>query len=110
VLQYLISNAVRLTLDGGAVRIAIQRRSDGSLDMVIRSGADGPYLDQATSTTQLDATSVQQMGSGIVITRKLVEAHEGMLIVESTGGSGVRTRINFPQRVVRDEDVASAGR
>lgn len=110
VLQYLISNAVRLTLDGGAVRIAIQRRSDGSLDMVIRSGADGPYLDQATSTTQLDATSLQQMGSGIVITRKLVEAHEGMLIVESTGGSGVRTRINFPQRVVRDEDVASAGR
>ena len=109
VLQYLISNAVRLTLDGGAVRIATQRRSDGSLDMLIRSGADGPYLEQAASTIQLEATSVQQMGSGIVITRKLVEAHDGMLFVESTGGSGVRTRINFPARVVRDEDVASAG-
>ena len=107
VLQYLISNAVRLTLDGGAVRIAIQRRSDGSLDMLIKSGADGPHLNHTPSTAiQLDSTSVQQMGSGIAITRKLVEAHEGMLFVEGTGGHSIRTRINFPARVVRDEDVA----
>ena len=106
VLQYLISNAVRLTLDGGAVRIAIQRRSDGSLDMLIKSGAEGPHLDHTPSTAiQLDSSSVHQMGSGIAITRKLVEAHEGMLFVEMTGGNSIRTRINFPARVVRDEDV-----
>ena len=107
VLQYLIGNAVRLTLDGGSVRIAIQRRSDGSLDMLIKSGADGPHLNHTPATAiQLDSTSVQQMGSGIAITRKLVEAHEGMLFVEGTGGNSIRTRINFPARVVRDEDVA----
>jgi C4-dicarboxylate-specific signal transduction histidine kinase len=108
ILQHLISSAVRLTEEGCSVRIEAGRRSDGSLEVVVSSGParvlsreERPLLDPIVG----DGWAA---GGDLAVTRRLIEAHAGMLTIERSADGGVRARLFLPGEITRDDELVDA--
>ena len=108
VMRFLIAGAMRMTIDGGTVRVLTTRRSDGTLEVLVRSGATPVF--GATAPSGDDSgmfDPARRLGGGLGITRQLAEAQGATLLVENGPDGSVQTRILFPAAMARDDDVAA---
>jgi PAS domain S-box-containing protein len=95
VLDNLIDNAIKYSPDGGEVRVSVARRNGEIVVAVADHGIgirqeDAERLFQPFSRleTAVPGTAIKGIGLGLVVCRRLVEAHGGKIWVESELGKG----------------------
>jgi signal transduction histidine kinase len=104
VFKNLIKNAFDAMPDGGKLTI----KSERAEDMVAFSFEDtGVGMSQETLSkiwTPLFTTKAKGMGFGLAICKRLIEAHEGKITVESTLGKGSLFTVMFPLKAKPTEN------
>ena len=101
VVTNLVSNAIKFTTEGGVVvRLAAEA---GRAVLVVEDtgrGMDEAFLRDLFQPFRQASTgwarSHEGTGLGMTITRRLVEAMEGTVLVESRPGAGTRFTVSFP--------------
>ncbi|MBT4741249.1 MAG: ATP-binding protein [Rhodospirillaceae bacterium] len=104
VLINLISNAVKFSSVGGEVKIDLADDSEEFVDICISDqggGIDPKILDRIgepflVGSAQISADG-QGAGLGLSISKKIMEAMGGELIIESRLKQGVDARMRFPK-------------
>ena len=99
VIVNLISNAMRATPGGGAIRVAAAARGDQIAFSVADTGAGIPreYLTHIFEPfIQLPNAPPGSSGLGLTISRRIVEAHGGQLSVQSEVGRGSTFTFTLP--------------
>lgn len=102
VLDNLMDNAVKYSPDGGDIRITARRDGDNLVFGVHDQGIGISVADQAKLfqpfqrlETSMEA-SLKGVGLGLVVCRRLVEAHGGRIWVESEPGRGSSFYFTLP--------------
>jgi signal transduction histidine kinase len=96
VLENLVRNAVEAMPAGGALRIEAQM-VEGHLDL--RVADDGPGVlpeDQERIFEPLFTTKRSGTGIGLAISKRLVEAHGGVITMETAPGQGTAFTVRLP--------------
>jgi PAS domain S-box-containing protein len=113
ILYNLLSNAVKFTAEGGQVWIDA-RRSNGSVCISVSDTGIGIPAEEHQAIFnefyQVGTTTKgvkEGTGLGLAISRRLVEAHEGNIWVESEPGKG--SRFSFTVPAAAEEAVEGAG-
>jgi signal transduction histidine kinase len=105
VLGNLLSNAVKFTEAGGVVTVSIVLSRDNGDGLLIRVADNGigiaePDLDLVFEPfTQIDAGLSRRFdgsGLGLYVSRALVQAHGGDLVLQSRPGAGTTAEIRLP--------------
>ncbi len=92
VLSNLLGNAMKFTLEGGAIFLAVREEADGQIHFSVRDTGSGissaqiPYL--FDRFWQADRHGRFGVGLGLAITKGIAEAHHTDLLVESEEGVG----------------------
>ena len=92
----LVSNGVRACEGGGTVLVSVGTRDGRAVLDVSDDGAGIPADRLDEIWTPLVTTHRRGNGLGLPIVRQLVEAHGGVIHVQSTPGSGTRMRVELP--------------
>ena len=100
VLDNLLDNAIKYTPKGGAVTVSAHRGTLGLLITVSDTGAGIPKETQEKIFQKFyrgpNAHTVQGIGLGLYITRRIVEGHHGTITVASAPGRGATFSVNLP--------------
>jgi signal transduction histidine kinase len=102
VLDNLISNALKFTPPGGHVGVRTSRRADVVVIEVSDDGMGISEEDQSQlfqrffRTASASEQSIQGTGLGLSIVKAIVEAHDGVITVESVAGEGTIFRVELP--------------
>jgi signal transduction histidine kinase len=111
VLQNLISNAVKYSLNGGRVRVQVMRQGDIACIAVTDEGIgippeDIPHLfERFYRASNTDEQHVSGMGIGLYIVKEIVSLHGGRVEVESSVGSGSMFSVYLPFNSDLDETM-----
>jgi PAS domain S-box-containing protein len=106
-----LSNAVKFTSPGGHVRLSATRAGG---DVVIAVTDDGIGIDDDDQkqvfkrffrSVNATRSAIQGTGLGLVITKTIVEHHNGTISLESEPGKGTTVRIQIPA-VASDKRIA----
>ncbi len=92
----IVLNALQATPEGGSVIITVTRYDTG---FEIRFSDSGSGIDAELLTKIFDpffTTKADGTGLGLAVTKKIVEAHNGLLAVESVVGSGTTVVVRLP--------------
>ena len=111
----LVSNAIKYTKQGGSVTIATRKRPDSGLELSVRdTGCDIDTRDLAVVMQpfgQIDNPYNrinQGTGLGLPLARRLVELHDGRLLLESRIGIGTTAIVTLPpDRVIDPVELGS---
>ena len=101
VMVNLVSNAVKYSPEGGAVRITAERRKDWWHIAVQDEGIGIPVdaLGQLfTRFYRVNENQTSGSGLGLFITKEIVERHGGRLEVESAEGKGSTFTVHLPAK------------
>jgi signal transduction histidine kinase len=102
VLDNLISNALKFTPPGGHVTVRTSRHTDVLVIEVSDNGMGISEEDQSQlfqrffRTASATEQAIQGTGLGLSIVRAIVEAHGGVITVESAAGQGTVFRVELP--------------
>jgi len=102
ILDNLVDNAIKYSPDGGEVKVSARREGDNLLVSVSDHGIgiasqDAEKLFQPFSRLDtLSGTAIKGIGLGLVVCRRLVEAHGGKIWVESEMGKGSTFKFTLP--------------
>ncbi len=111
ILHNLLENAVKYSPDGGYIRVSAKMNSDHLVIGVSDQGIGISEQDQAklfAPFQRLESSRVegiQGIGLGLLVCRRLVEAHGGRIWVESEPGKGSTFFFNLPLK--REEEGKS---
>jgi signal transduction histidine kinase len=103
-LLHLLSNAVKFTPDGGAVRVAARSGPETTTLAVEDTGHgiepdDLPRVfDRFYRTELADQHAIQGPGLGLSVVRSIVEQHGGEVDIASTPGRGTTVTVALPTR------------
>ena len=93
----IIGNAVDAMPSGGRLKI-MSKNSRDSVEVSLADTGMGISADELTKIwTPLHTTKARGMGLGLVIAKRIVEAHNGTISVESVQGKGSVFRITIPR-------------
>jgi two-component system cell cycle sensor histidine kinase PleC len=99
----LISNAIKFTLQGGAVKIEAIRLADGGVAVVVRDTGVGMTAEEVKLATtpfgQVDGKRTrwrEGAGLGLPIARALVQLHGGHIKIQSVKGKGTEVGVILP--------------
>lgn len=99
----LVSNAIKFTLHGGAVKIEAVRLADGRACVIVRDTGVGMTAEEialaATPFGQVDGKRTrwrEGTGLGLPIARSLIELHGGQLRITSEKGKGTEIGVVLP--------------
>ncbi len=99
----LLSNAVKYTPDGGRVTLSAGLGRGGGVVLTIKDSGIGmsdkqvPRLLEPFTRADDSYTQTQQgTGLGLTLTKRMIEAHGGMLNIISTPGEGSEISLVFP--------------
>lgn len=101
VVDHLVSNAVKYSVGGGIVRVALAVH-DGNCQLRVEDEGIGMNEEQLTHIFERfyradsSDTAVQGVGLGMSIVRNIILAHHGDIQVDSELGSGARVCITLP--------------
>lgn len=96
----LVNNAIRHAGDGVAVTVRVTPSEDGGLLLAVGDTGTGMSQDDLESLFTPFATgSSRRPGSGIgmLVTKKIVEAHGGSIMVDSESGYGTAILVSLPR-------------
>jgi signal transduction histidine kinase len=102
VLDNLISNALKFTPPGGHVTVRTSRHTDVLVIEVSDNGMGISEEDQSQlfqrffRTASATEQAIQGTGLGLSIVKAIVEAHGGVITVESVAGEGTIFRVELP--------------
>jgi signal transduction histidine kinase len=99
----LMSNAIKYTKQGGSVTITTRMRADGGLELSVRDTGCG-IEDQDLTVVMQPFGQIdnpynrvnQGTGLGLPLARRLVELHDGRLLLESRVGIGTTATVMLP--------------
>jgi len=99
VVSNLVVNALRAMPDGGALRVSVRRNAGQVVIRVADTGSGIPHeeVDQIFERFAKGSTSAGS-GLGLTISRDLVEAHGGLISVESEVAIGTTVEVRLPLR------------
>jgi PAS domain S-box-containing protein len=96
----LIKNAVEAMPKGGTLTIT-SKESDGDLEVAVADTGVGMTKEVMDKLwTPLFTTKAKGMGLGLSICKRIVEAHEGNISVESTVGEGTIFTVTIPKLTI----------
>jgi two-component system sensor histidine kinase BaeS len=103
VIGNLVSNALRATPSGGAVRLCATGPVDGSVTVTVRdtgrgiAGGDLPHIfDRFWRADTARGRATGGSGLGLAIARQIVNDHAGTISASSTQGAGTTMTITLP--------------
>lgn len=112
VLDNLIGNAMKFSPDGGTISIALQE-ADDSVRLVISDQGIGVPNEKQTRIFerfyQVDGTATRRFGGtgvGLAIVKRVVDAHQGQVWVESKLGTGSTFFVMLPKLPGQPQDLA----
>jgi signal transduction histidine kinase len=117
VVDNLVSNAIKYTPSGGAVRIGVEERRDTELGPVLDfrvqdtgRGMDTEEMDLIFDEfyRRTEHNKIQGSGLGLAISRKLAGLMGGTLSVASTPDVGSTFTLSIPLRVALAHEVVAA--
>jgi PAS domain S-box-containing protein len=104
----LIKNAVDAMPKGGTLRIT-SKKTDGNLEIIFADTGTGMTKETMEKIwSPLFTTKATGIGVGLPIAKRLVEAHEGSITVESKVGKGSTFTVTLPIRSNRESTEAKA--
>jgi hypothetical protein len=93
----LVGNAVDAMPNGGTLSISTGPRPDGRYSVVVEdTGVGIPAEERERIFEPYFTTKESGLGLGLVLTKKIVDAHGGEIFVDSTPGRGTRIEIALP--------------
>jgi signal transduction histidine kinase/ActR/RegA family two-component response regulator len=99
----LVANAVKYNVHGGSVTVAgVTDTGDGRVQLVVADtgrGIDAAHLDKLFVPFErlgAERSTVEGTGMGLALSRRLAEAMNGTLSVESAVGAGSRFTLDLP--------------
>jgi two-component system sensor histidine kinase MtrB len=101
ILSNLMSNAIKYSPSAAKVEVSLSRAVDGAL-LAVRdygigiSKQDQQHLFEPFRRARLGQESIPGAGLGLYVVRRLVDAHNGRIEVESTPGQGARFCVRLP--------------
>ena len=104
ILLNLLSNAVKFTADGGRVEVSAKLDTDKIEIAVKDTGVGIASEDQASLFEEFrqfgkdSSRKAEGTGLGLALTKRLVELHDGQILVESAIGQGTTFRVMLPLR------------
>ena len=116
VLDNLISNALKFTPPRGRVVVRAQERGETCVLDVEDTGLGiGPeeiehLFDRFYRGTQANAGQTKGVGLGLAISKAIVEAHGGEIVVESDPGRGSNFRVHLPMERTEAMDADASNR
>jgi signal transduction histidine kinase len=112
VVDNLLTNAIKYSLPGGRVEVAMASEDPGSVGLTVRDQGIGiSEEDQARLFTrffrarEVQERAIQGAGLGLSICKSLVEAHGGSVGVSSVPGGGTTFHVRLPLAVVPSTDA-----
>lgn len=106
-MENLVSNAIRYTPEGGAVRVRFERGEPGEVRIVVSDTGIGIPADEQGKLFQefFRASNAKRhspagTGLGLALVKRTVERHHGTIRVESAEGRGTTVVIDLPVRRV----------
>ena len=103
----LISNAIKFTPAGGAIRLEADRTEAALLLTVADTGVGIPLADQARVFEKFERGARQSgAGLGLSLVKSLIELHGGTVVIESASGQGTRITCRLP---VAQQPAGSGG-
>lgn len=102
VVDNLLSNAVKYTLPGGEVRVCLTAEAEEVLLEIRDTGIGMAAEDLGRLFTKFfraqtaHERAIPGVGLGMVITKAIVEAHDGAIEVDSAEGVGTTVRVRLP--------------
>jgi len=114
VLTNLVSNAIKYSPRGGSVRITVARRPDAVLVSVADEGLGiSPdaieHVFEPFHRAHAPKESIPGIGLGLFVARRIVEAHGGRIVVESTLGVGSTFTVHLPLVASASQDRSDPG-
>ncbi|MGE0416382.1 MAG: sensor histidine kinase [Acetobacteraceae bacterium] len=103
ILGRVLSNAARHSRHDDAVDISVEHRANG-LALVVED--EGSGLLAPNRMPEPGQKESRGMGLGLVLARMLMEAHGGLLAIESASRVGTRVTLSFPPNRVASRDDA----
>ncbi|MCP4590425.1 MAG: hypothetical protein GY842_06765 [bacterium] len=97
VLSNLVLNAAHACREGGEVTIALSSIEDGARIEVIDTGRGMTRDSLERAFEPFFTTKARGTGLGLAICKRIVEAHQGEMTLESTEGQGTRVRVELPR-------------
>jgi len=113
VLDNLISNAIKFSMPGTTISLMVQRKKNVLEIRVIDQGPGIPQTEIAKLFKPFSRTSIQPTGGekstglGLAIVRRIVEAHNGKIRVESEPGRGSEFIVTIPIRYTTPKTAAT---
>lgn len=111
----LVANAVRFTPAGGRVRLVVERRDDGGIELRVEDNGIGLAAEDIPRVLEPFVQVVRDgsresggAGLGLPLSKRLAELHGGGLEIESAPGEGTVVRVILP--AVRAVDAGQAPR
>jgi PAS domain S-box-containing protein len=102
----LLTNGIKFTPRGGVVKLRVRREGEGSVLEVCDTGIGIPpeerkqLFDRFFRTAAATKNAIPGTGLGLVISKAIVEAHRGLIEVESVPGEGTTFSVRLPAELV----------
>ncbi len=105
-IQALVSASLARALPGSAVKLSVGRRGDGTVEILVGCSVEG-----APSTAEPASEDAGQPGppraepnaDRVAVARRIIEAHDGVLLTETRLNGGSQARIILPLHMARDD-------
>jgi signal transduction histidine kinase len=99
----LLANGIKFTLSGGEVRLSVRFNTEGELALAVVDTGVGMSTreieDSVVPFVQVDSRLARRtpgLGLGLPIAKRLIEMHDGRLLIESLPGKGTTATLFFP--------------
>ena len=98
----ILNNAIKFSYEGKSIEMSLNKDNSNAIIKVKDYGIgiseeDLPHLfEEFYRSKDMAAKSVSGTGLGLTITKHIIDAHKGQIIVNSTPGNGSEFIIKFP--------------